>query len=358
MEALGLSSPFWRGRRVLLTGHTGFKGSWLALWLKRAGAELTGFALAPASEPSLFEAACVAQGITDLRGDVRDPAAVMSAMRAAHPSVVFHLAAQSLVREGYLDPTGTFAINVMGTVNVLEAVRSSDATPAVIVITSDKCYSNDGSVRRYRENDALGGFDPYSSSKACAELVTAAYRDSFLAAAGARVATVRAGNVIGGGDWSRDRLLPDALRAWSQGEAVKLRNPQATRPWQHVLEPLMGCLQLAESLVREGEPFAAAWNFGPSDGAVHAVESVVAKAAAAWGTGARWEPDRGPHPYEARALGLDSSKAAERLGWRSRWSLERAVHETIAWHRHHAAGRDMRAVTLSQIESYAHDLPG
>jgi CDP-glucose 4,6-dehydratase len=356
METLGLSSAFWRGRRVLLTGHTGFQGSWLALWLRRAGAELCGFALGPTSEPSLFETARVAQDITDLRGDVRDPAAVASALLAARPSIVFHLAAQSLVRESYLDPTGTFATNVMGTVNVLEAVRGSDATQAVVVVTSDKCYSNDGSVRCYREADALGGFDPYSSSKACAELVSAAYRGSFLAPTGTNVATVRAGNVIGGGDWSRDRLLPDALRAWSRGEPVKLRNPRATRPWQHVLEPLSGCLQLAEGLVREGEPFAAAWNFGPENGAVHAVEAVVAKAAAAWGADARWEPDPSPHPHEAPALGIDSSNATERLGWRSRWSLDRAVHETVAWHRHHAAGHDMRAVTLSQIESYSHGI--
>ncbi|HTP40599.1 MAG TPA: CDP-glucose 4,6-dehydratase [Steroidobacteraceae bacterium] len=347
---------FWRGQRVLLTGHTGFKGALLALWLRRLGAELTGFALDPPTTPSLFELAGVAQDLNDLRGDVRDFAAVKRALAVARPTLVFHLAAQALVREGYATPLATFDTNVMGTAHVLEAVRDSAATRAVVVVTSDKCYANDGSQRRYREADALGGFDPYSSSKACAELVSAAWRDSFLAARGVAVATVRAGNVIGGGDWAADRLLPDAVRAWSAGEPVRLRNPSATRPWQHALAPLAGCCALAEALLRDGPRFARAWNFGPVDGATHPVSAVIETAAAAWGAGARWEPAAGDHPHEAPVLGLDSGLAVRELGFASPWPLARAVNESIAWYRQQRSGTDVRQLTFSQIESYTHDL--
>jgi CDP-glucose 4,6-dehydratase len=351
-----INADFWAGRRVLLTGHTGFKGSLLALWLTQLGAEVTGFALDPATTPALFDVLGLATKLRDLRGDVREAAQVANALQVARPAVVFHLAAQPLVRESYLTPVATLATNVMGTANVLEAVRGSPETKAVVVVTSDKCYANDGSGRRYRETDALGGFDPYSSSKACAELVTAAYRDSFLARAGVAVATVRAGNVIGGGDWAAERLLPDVVRAWTRHEPVLLRNPHATRPWQHALAPLAGCLTLAEKLTGGDPTFASAWNFGPADGSAHSVATVVANAAQAWGPGAGWEVARGEHPHEAPVLGLDSTRAVNELGFRSPWALERAVNESITWYRQHLDGADMRRFTLSQIESYTHDL--
>lgn len=354
METLAVSGDFWRDRRVLLTGHTGFKGSWLALWLRSLGARVTGLALDPQTRPALFAGARVAADLTDLRGDVRDAAVVERTVGLAQPEVVFHLAAQALVRESYREPVATFATNVMGTVHVLEALRRCEATRAVVVVTSDKCYANDGSGRAYRESDPLGGHDPYSSSKAGAELVAAAYRDSFLAARDMRVATVRAGNVIGGGDWSDDRLIPDAVRAWSGGDVLRLRNPNATRPWQHVLAPLSGCLTLAQRLWSD-PGFAAAWNFGPVDGAVIPVGAVVAQAAAAWGEGARWEADAGAHPHEAPLLALDSTRAAAALGYGSRWTTERSIAETLQWYRQQLAGADMRTLTLAQIHSYAHD---
>lgn len=352
MEALGLNPGFWRGRRVLLTGHTGFKGSWLALWLRELGVAVTGLALAPPSEPSLFALARVGRGLTDLRGDIRDPEAVRTAVARAQPDVIFHLAAQALVRESYRDPISTFATNVMGTAHVLEAARQSPSTRAIVVVTSDKCYANDGGSTAFREDHPLGGFDPYSSSKACAELVAGAYRNSFLGARDVAVATVRAGNVIGGGDWSDDRLLPDAIRAWSAGDRVRLRHPGATRPWQHVLEPLAGCLALAERLCVDGQHFAGPWNFGPGDGAGRPVADVIATAAEAWGPGAEWVQDGNNHPHEAGTLALDSAKAARELGWRTAWPFERAVRETIRWHRDHLAGADPEVLTLTQIETY------
>ena len=358
MEVVGLTPAFWRGRRVLVTGHTGFKGSWLALWLRELGADVTGFALAPPTQPSLYATARVAEGIHDLRGDVRDAAAVRAALADSRPEVIFHLAAQALVRESYRDPLGTFATNVMGTAHVLDAARQSSATRAIVVVTSDKCYANDDAGVAFREDHPLGGFDPYSSSKACAELVSAAYRSSFLAASGAAVATVRAGNVIGGGDWSADRLLPDAIRAWTCGAPVRLRHPAATRPWQHVLEPLAGCLGLAARLCEDGQRFAGPWNLGPSNGAVHPVVDLIRTAAEAWGAGAVWERDPGAHPHEVATLALDAGKAASELGWRTAWPLERAVRETVLWHRALDAGRDAQTLTLAQIESYQHDING
>jgi len=344
---------FWSGRRVFLTGHTGFKGSWLALWLHRMGAEVSGFALAQApSSPSLFEMAQVARGVRDTRGDVRDLDALSRALRAARPEIVIHMAAQSLVRASYDDPVGTYGTNVMGTVNLLQSVRHVGEVRAVVIVTSDKCYENREWPWGYRENDALGGFDPYSSSKGCAELVTAAFRNSFLRD-GAAVASARAGNVIGGGDWARDRLVPDAVRAFAAGNAVEIRNPRAIRPWQHVLEPLAGYLTLAQSLFTDGAAFAQAWNFGPAEGEAKPVAEIVAKLALLWGDGARWQPAGGDHPHEAHHLKLDCSKARALLGWAPRAGLDEALAWTAEWYRAWHDKGDLRSLTESQIERYA-----
>lgn len=352
MEAMAIEREFWRDRRVLLTGHTGFKGAWLALWLHTLGARVTALALDPATRPALYPGLRLGSEIDDRRGDIRDAALVADVVRVAQPEVVFHLAAQALVRLSYREPVTTYATNVMGTVNLLEALRGCMTTRAVVVVTSDKCYANDGSGRPCRETDPLGGHDPYSSSKAATEMVAASYRDSFFATRGVRLATVRAGNVIGGGDWSEDRLIPDAVRAWSQGLPLRLRNPNATRPWQHVLAPISGCLRLAESLWHDAA-YATAWNFGPTDGAVAPVGEVIARAAAAWGGDARWETDPGPHPHEAPLLALDSTRAVTTLGYGSRWSLAESIVATLHWYRRQLAGADMRALTLEQIHAYA-----
>jgi CDP-glucose 4,6-dehydratase len=348
---VGVDRGSWDGRRVLLTGHTGFKGSWLALWLESMGARVTGFGRAAVANPeSLYELARVSVGVDTIEGDVRDPAAVANAMRASGAEVVMHLAAQPIVRRSYREPAETFAVNVMGTANVLDAARASDPSPAVVVVTSDKCYENRGLERGYREDEPLGGADPYSASKAAQELVAQAYRRSF----DLRVATARAGNVIGGGDFAEDRLVPDAMRSAAAGQPVKVRNPDAVRPWQHVLCPLEGYLMLAERL-HSGEPgFDDAWNFGPQDGDALPVGRIVERLASLWPGGIEVEVARDPSaPAEARTLHLDSARARERLGWRPPWELERAIEEIVDWHAAHAAGADMRAKTLEQIERYA-----
>jgi CDP-glucose 4,6-dehydratase len=353
----GVVSPslFWRGKRVFMTGHTGFKGSWLALWLQSLGAVVSGYALAPATRPSLFELAKIGAGMQSILGNVQDLGSLRGAMTAARPDVVFHLAAQSLVRLSYAEPVDTYATNVMGTVNVLEAARACDTVRAMVVITSDKCYENRELDRGYREDEPMGGRDPYSSSKGCAELATAAYRASFFAPGGAHraaVASARAGNVIGGGDWAADRLVPDIMRAAQAGEPVRIRNPGAIRPWQHVLEPLRGYLLLAERLWEEGGRFAEGWNFGPHDADCQPVSWIVERLAAAWGEGLTAERDRGEHPREARSLRLDSAKAIAHLGWAPRWDLAEALDSIVAWHKAHRDGADMRAVTLAQIDAY------
>jgi CDP-glucose 4,6-dehydratase len=352
-----LNPDFWRGRRVLLTGHTGFKGSWLSLWLQSLGAEVTGFALAPAAETSLFDAARLANGMHSVTGDIRDLDALIAVMRAAQPEVVFHLAAQALVRPSYDAPVETYATNVMGTVHLLEAVRHTGSVRAVVNVTTDKCYENREWVWGYRENDALGGYDPYSSSKGCSELVTAAWRSSYFNPAQherhrTALASARAGNVIGGGDASRDRLIPDVLAAFERGAPVRLRQPHAIRPWQHVLEPLRGYLMLAEQLHESGPRFAQAWNFGPRDTDAQSVQQVVEQMCALWGPGARLEIDDSPQPHEAAWLKLDISKAVAHLGWRPRLSLADALALTIDWSRQHRAGVDPRALTLAQIQAY------
>lgn len=350
----GLVDPgFWAGRRVFLTGHTGFKGSWLSLWLQQMGAELTGFALAPPTDPALFEVADVGSGMTSILGDIRDAEALASALVAADPEIVIHMAAQPLVRASYDDPVGTYATNVMGTVHLLEAVRKAPGVRAVCVVTTDKCYENREWVWGYREDEAMGGHDPYSNSKGCAELVTSAYRRSFFGGAGtAAIGSGRAGNVIGGGDWAADRLVPDILRAVAAGEPVLIRNPSSIRPWQHVLEPLSGYLVLCQALWNDPATAAEPWNFGPRDADARPVQWIVERICALWGEGASWEKDSAAQPHEANYLKLDISKAHAGLGWEPRWSLAQALENIVAWQRAWISGSDMRAHCLSELDRF------
>jgi CDP-glucose 4,6-dehydratase len=353
--AVSVDPTFWRGRRVFLTGHTGFKGSWLSLWLHELGADVTGYALQPPTNPSLFETARIDELLRSNIADIRDLERLRAAMQQAKPEVVLHMAAQPLVRRSYVDPVETYATNVMGTVHLLEAVRATAGVRAVVNVTTDKCYLNREWEWGYRENEPMGGHDPYSSSKGCAELVTAAYRSSFFApdAEAARVATARAGNVIGGGDWAEDRLLPDVLQAFAAGRPVRLRNPGATRPWQHVLEPLRGYLLLAQRLASTpAGGFDQPWNFGPADGDVQTVQQVVQALARQWGGGARWEVDAAAHPHEAGLLKLDIAKARSRLGWQPLLPLEEGLQWIVDWKRRCDAGDDPRAVTLAQVRTY------
>jgi len=344
-----MNPDLWRGRRVFLTGHTGFKGAWLALWLRRLGAMLTGYALPPDTAPNLFDAASVGEGMRSIAGDVRDPVSLRAALGESEAEVVFHLAAQSLVRESYARPSDTYATNVMGTVHLLDAVREAKSVKAVVVVTSDKCYENREWDWPYRENEALGGRDPYSSSKACAELVASAYRGSFFNHA--TIATARAGNVIGGGDWAKDRLVPDLIRAFSTGQPAVIRNPLAIRPWQHVLEPLHGYLILAEALLR-GEA-AEAWNFGPTDSDVRPVQWVADELARRWGGNASWAQDSGAHPHEAHTLKLDSARARNVLCWRPRLSLHESLDWVVEWHqRFNIASASAAELTLRQVERF------
>jgi CDP-glucose 4,6-dehydratase len=343
---------FWQSKRVLVTGHTGFKGSWLSLWLQAMGARVRGVALEPPTEPALFRVADVAEGMEHRLADIRDFNAVQSQVRDFEPEILIHMAAQPLVRLSYLHPIETYATNVMGTVHVLEAARSAGSVRAVVNVTTDKCYENREWVWGYREDEPMGGHDPYSSSKGCAELVSSAYRKSFLTAAGIAMATARAGNVIGGGDWAQDRLVPDILRALERGQPVPIRNPHAIRPWQHVLEPLSGYLQLAEALYERGQSDAEAWNFGPRDDDCRSVQWIVERLCKEWGQGASWNAQPGSHPHEASFLKLDISKAHRRLHWVPRWSLETALSRVVHWHRAWLEGRDVRQLCLQQIAEY------
>ena len=345
----------WRGRSVLLTGHTGFKGSWLALWLNQLGARVHGYALDPPTEPNLFAVAGVGRLLaSDTRADLADQRRLQASFEQSQPEVVFHLAAQSLVREGYRDPLGTFATNVLGTAAVLECARTCSSVRALVVITTDKVYENRESLHAYREGDRLGGVDPYSASKAAAEIVSASYRSSFFSREWPQLATARAGNVIGGGDWAVDRLVPDCLRAFAAGNSVRLRYPNALRPWQHVLEPLAGYLQLASQLLGHGSTrYARAWNFGPGPDADATVAQVAGIVARLWGSGARIEADSdGEHPHEAGLLRLDSEAARTALGWAPRWSLKEALGHTVRWHQAWLAGDDVQTLSLEQIEAY------
>jgi CDP-glucose 4,6-dehydratase len=335
-----INKEFWQGRRTLVTGHTGFKGSWLCLWLQALGAELKGLALEPPTKPSLFEVAHVAEHMDHSVVDIRDFKELSKLVANFRPEVVIHMAAQPLVRQSYRQPIETYATNVMGTVHVLEAARSCGSVKAIVNVTTDKCYENREWVWGYRENERMGGHDPYSSSKGCAELVSNAYRTSFLEDAGIALATARAGNVIGGGDWAADRLIPDTLRALQVGDPVLIRNPQAIRPWQHVLEPLSGYLMLAERLYIKRNAFAEAWNFGPEDRDARPVKWIVENLCQKWGNGAKW------------TLKLDISKAIHRLHWMPLWSLEKALERIIEWQRAWLNGKDMRHACHEQISEY------
>lgn len=351
----GVVDPsFWGGKRVFLTGHTGFKGSWLSLWLQEMGAELTGFALAPPTSPSLFEEAEVGKGMTSVIGDIRDQQALERALLAADPHIVIHMAAQPLVRASYDDPVGTYATNVMGTVHVLEAARKAASARAVCVVTTDKCYENREWPWGYREDEPMGGHDPYSNSKGCAELVVSAYRRSFFTGEGrTAVASGRAGNVIGGGDWATDRLIPDILRAVQKGEPVLIRNPLAIRPWQHVLEPLSGYLVLCQALWDNPAVAADAWNFGPRDDDARPVQWIVERLVSLWGEGADWTRDESVQPHEANYLKLDISKARAGLHWTPRWSLAEALDSIVAWHRAWLSGADVREHCIKELARFA-----
>jgi CDP-glucose 4,6-dehydratase len=349
---------FWTGKRVFVTGHTGFKGSWLSIWLDALGAEVTGYALAPPTEPNLFDLCRVDRLVHSVIADVRDADRLAAAVAGARPEIVFHLAAQSIVRDSYKNPVETYATNVLGTAHLLHAVRSCGDVKAFVNITSDKCYENREWIWGYREPEPLGGYDPYSSSKACSELVTAAYRASFFnpedpTGHKAGIATARAGNVIGGGDFAPDRLLPDCVRAILKGEPIRLRNPDAIRPWQHVLEPLSGYLLLARKLHGDCRAFAGAWNFGPEDSDIRPVSWVVDRFCRLWGSGASHVKDEGRHPHEARLLKLDCSKARTELGWGPRWGIGKALEMSVEWTKAFAAReRDLFALCRSQIAAY------
>jgi CDP-glucose 4,6-dehydratase len=352
MEALVMNSAFWRGKRVLVTGHTGFKGNWLAVWLRELGAVVGGVALPPATTPNLFELAQDADDPHSVFADIRDLEAVKSAFRKFRPEIVLHLAAQAIVRASYQDPVGTYATNVMGTIHVLEAARASDVR-VLVNVTSDKCYDNREWARGYQETDRLGGKDPYSSSKACAELVMAAYRTSFFSGADPTgVASARAGNVIGGGDWAQDRLIPDIVAAILRDQPVMVRNLDAVRPWQHVLEPLSGYLLLAERLWDDPKRFSSEWNFGPDPDSVRPVRWLVECIGSHWGGPVKWIAQPGEHPHEARLLALDSSKARTELGWSPRWTLDRAAAALVEWYKAFDRGVPIRPVMVDQITAF------
>ncbi len=349
-----MNPAFWNNKKVLITGHTGFKGAWLTIWLRQLGASVTGYALEPPTEPNLFEMANVEDGINSIRADVRDLDRLCKVVSEGKFDAIFHLAAQSLVRLSYAQPVETYSTNVMGTVNLLEAVRQAGGNPTVVIVTTDKCYENHERPKPYREDEPMGGFDPYSNSKGCAELVTSSYRRSFFNDENsALIASARAGNVIGGGDWALDRLLPDCIRAFSAGQVVALRNPNSTRPWQHVLEPLGGYILLAQRMrENQGRAFTQAWNFGPDICDVQPVENVARRLAEFWQDGATCTIDPGKHPHEANLLMLDCTKAKDQLGWRVRVGLDVALQWTAEWYKKVQAGQDARKICLQQIDAF------
>ena len=349
-----VNKEFWNTKRVFLTGHSGFKGSWLSLWLQSMGAIVKGYALAPNTTPNLFTEAQVSEQMESEFGDIRDLKLLSKSMLDFDPEILIHMAAQPLVRLSYLEPVDTYTTNVMGTVNVLEAARSCSNLKAIVSVTTDKCYENNEWEWGYRENEAMGGHDPYSSSKGCAELVTSAYKRSFFNAENtASVASARAGNVIGGGDWADDRLIPDILKAFEKSTPVVIRNPLATRPWQHVLEPLSGYLVLAQELYTNGKDYAEAWNFGPKDDDCKPVHWILDQLVAHWGEGATWELDKNNNPHEAGFLKLDCSKAANRLKWQPKWGLQETLQFIIEWHQIHLHGGDVKKQCLKEIKKYS-----
>ena len=350
-----ISKTFWVNKRIFLTGHTGFKGSWLVLWLQSLGAKVYGLSLEPPTIPNLFNIAQVSKSMAcHTIGDIRNLEIVHQAMKTADPEIVIHMAAQPLVRFSYQEPVQTFATNLMGTVHVLEAVRRLPSIKVVLVVTTDKCYENKEWPWSYRENEPMGGHDPYSSSKGCAELVTSAYRQSFFSSPNSvnKIASARAGNVIGGGDWSQDRLIPDAIKAFEASKPLMIRNPLAMRPWQHVLEPLSGYLILAQALFEQGSSFASAWNFGPNDRDNRSVQEVVELMISGWGESARWEKEGSEQPHEANLLKLDCSKAQTQLGWVPRWNLEIATQNIVQWQKAYQAKKSMHKFSLAQIDNY------
>lgn len=353
-----MTPSFWQGKRVFLTGHTGFKGSWLSLWLQSLGVEVIGYSLDPNTKPSLFEVANVASGMRSVIGDIRNFDLLAKTIKESKPEIVIHMAAQPIVRYSYINPVETYTTNVMGSVHLFESIRQVDSIKAVVNITSDKCYENREWVWAYREDEAMGGYDPYSSSKACAELVTSAYRSSFFnpteySRHGIGIASARAGNVIGGGDWAIDRLIPDFIRAIVAGQTVVIRNPNAIRPWQHVLEALSGYLELAEALYSKGGEYAQAWNFGPNDIDTKTVEWIVRELVAGWGGGASYTIDQlAANHHEAHLLKLDSSKARILLGWHPQWDAAQTIDKICAWHKAHLSGADMKAFSLAEIAQY------
>ena len=350
-----INPSFWIGKRVFLTGHTGFKGSWISLWLSLLGAEVRGYALRPSSSPSLFNEAKVGKVIDSNIGDIRDQDALSESLIEFSPDILIHMAAQPLVRYSYDEPIETYEVNVIGTAKVLEVARNCDHLKAIINITTDKCYENDGRVKGYKEDDPMGGYDPYSSSKGCAELVTSAYRRSFLQEQGIGLASVRAGNVIGGGDWADDRLIPDILRSFEKNEPVVIRNPKATRPWQHVLEPLSGYLVLAQKMYNNQNKYAEAWNFGPNEQDVKPVDWVLDKMISKW-SDSSWKLDQNSNPYEAGFLKLDISKAKSKLDWKPVWELSYTLERIIDWHKAWLNNEDMQAVCLAEIKEYIKDM--
>lgn len=355
MESVVIQPAFWLGKRVLITGHTGFKGSWLALWLHSLGAKVFGYALDPPTEPNLFSLAHVGDSVSSTHGDIRDIAGLRAVAQDAQPQIIFHLAAQSIVRTSYTEPVETYTTNIIGTVNLLEVMRSCNDLRAAVIVTSDKCYENREWLWGYRENEPLGGRDPYSSSKACAELVTSAYHASFfntkIHGSGVGIATARAGNVIGGGDWTKDRLIPDIMRAIIASKPVIIRNPLAIRPWQHVLEPLAGYLLLAERLWDSGKDFSGGWNFGPADQDVRPVHWIADRLIDQWGGRIEYSKE-GEQPHEANYLKLDSAKARAKLGWNPRWDIDIALDAITSWYKAYQAKKDMETVVLNQISEY------
>ena len=361
MENMAINKNFWKGKKVLVTGHTGFKGSWLSLWLQSLGAEVVGVSLDVPTTPSLYEQANVSENMISLREDIRDVVAIRKIFQDHLPEIVFHLAAQPLVRLSYREPVETYEINVMGTLHVLEGIRSVDSVRSAVMITTDKCYQNKEWVWGYRETDTLGGHDPYSSSKGAAELLISSYRNSYFpqdkySEHKTAIASARAGNVIGGGDWAEDRLIPDIIKAFQNNEKVIIRNPKSTRPWQHVLEPLSGYLKLAEQLEKNGDQYAEAWNFGPAEIDARPVQWIIEKMVKLWGENANWINDKSEHPHEANYLKLDCSKAHMMLNWYPRWDLSETLLRIVEWHKLKDAHNNYRKLCLTQINDYMKEM--
>jgi CDP-glucose 4,6-dehydratase len=353
MESLGINMDLWRNKSVMITGHTGFKGSWLSLWLSMLGAKVSGYSLQPPTNPSLFQILCLSERVNSIIGDIRNLELLTSTLQKTKPEILIHMAAQALVRASYSDPVGTFSTNIMGTVNILEAVRTVPSVKVVIIVTSDKCYENRNINEGYKESDPMGGYDPYSCSKGCAELVTNAYRKSFLISSHIAVASGRAGNAIGGGDWADDRIVPDFVRAINEGKELNIRSPKATRPWQHVFEPLGGYMKLAEKCWSDPVMFSEGWNFGPDVRAVTTVSDIADRLCRFWGDGAVWHSNSSKDScHEAILLSLDNNKAREKLGWRPRLSLDQALAMTVDWYRGYFLDKDMSSLSENQISEF------